>query len=123
MTTVTYAIRDGGPAAVSIRSNPLPLVTPGTRANVYTSVMFGQRETTPLQMAIPMVVGMIGLAFCTLALLDMRSQQADDRRPARPSLDTTAARQEPHHMRGWQLHRRDTSGLTQRKEVSARGLG
>ncbi len=84
--------------------------------------MFGQRETNLLQRTIPVVAGIIGVACCLLALMDMRSQQVSERAPAKPAMDAIAGQQEPHRMRGWQVRRRDTNGATQRVQPVASGL-
>jgi hypothetical protein len=54
--------------------------------------------------------------------MDMRSQQASERAPAKPAMDAIAGQQEPHRMRGWQVRRRDTNGATQRVQPLASGL-
>ncbi len=83
--------------------------------------MFGQRETISMQRTIPLLIGTIGLACCVLALLDMRSLQTNDRPPAQPNVDTMAAHQLPHHMRGWQAHKSGPNAAPQRVELTDEG--
>ena len=78
--------------------------------------MLEHRDTTVMHRTIPVVAGLIGVACCLLALLDMRSQQAYERARVQPAIETMMGPQEPHHMRGWQFRRKDTDGATRRVE-------
>jgi hypothetical protein len=86
--------------------------------------MFSVLETITLQRSAIMLASLLGVACCVLAVLDARSQQVDDR-PVQPHvINSQAARQDTHRMRGWLPHKgRDPAAPGQRVQAGTTGLG
>ncbi len=84
--------------------------------------MFAPLQTITLQRTAFLAAGLIGMGCCLAAVLDMRSQQAEERPASHPIAGNQAASSEIHRLHGL-LHKIHEPAPAQRVDAGARSLG